>query len=70
MKRYRIKAEPGRSAYMDILAETQEGFQVRITREQEGYESVTETFLEHHLFELCVTTSYITEASRQVVSVA
>ena len=70
MKRYRIKAEPGRSAYLDILAETAEGFQVRITREQDGYESATETFLEHHLFDLCISTAYIREISERVVSVA
>lgn len=70
MKRYRIKAEPGRSAYLDILAETAEGFEVRITREQDGYERVTETFLEHHLFELCISTAYIRELSERAVSVA
>jgi hypothetical protein len=70
MKRYRIKCEPGRSAYMDILAETEEGFQVRITREQDGYESVTESFLEHHLFNLCLATDYITESRERAVSVA
>lgn len=70
MKRYRIKAEPGRSAYLDIIAETEDGFQVRITRQQDGYESVTETFLEHHLFDLCLSTAYIRELSRQAASVA
>lgn len=70
MKRYRIKAEPGRSAYLDIIAETEDGFQVRITRQQDGYESVTETFLEHHLFDLCLSTAYIRELSQRAASVA
>jgi len=70
MKRYRIKAEPGRSAYLDIIAETEDGYQVRITREQDGYERITDTFLEHHLFNLCLSTEYISELPQQAVSVA
>lgn len=70
MKRYRIKCEPGRSAYMDILAETAEGFHVRIVREHDGYETVTESFMEHHLFDLCLSTAYISQDSGRAVSVA
>ncbi|MFP4330836.1 MAG: hypothetical protein ACLFP6_08970 [Spirochaetaceae bacterium] len=70
MKRYRIKCEPGRSAYLDILAETGKGFHVRIVREQDGYETVTESFMEHHLFDLCLSTAYISELSGRAASVA
>ena len=70
MKRYRIKCEPGRTAYLDILGEHDGGYRVRIVRERDGYEAVTESFMEYHLFELCLSTAYISEIAGQAISVA
>lgn len=70
MKRYRIKGDPGHIAYMEVLSERDYGYEVRIVREHDGYETVTESFLEHHLFDLCVSTDYISEMKGSAVSVA
>jgi len=61
MKRYCIKSQPGNTGYMDILAETEDGFRIRMTRIVDGYEKIQEEFLERSLFETCLATGYITE---------
>jgi folate-dependent tRNA-U54 methylase TrmFO/GidA len=61
MKRYCIKSQPGKTGYLDILAETDEGYKVRITRLVDGDKKTQEDFLERSLFETCLTTGYIAE---------
>ncbi|TVR69287.1 MAG: hypothetical protein EA427_08630 [Spirochaetaceae bacterium] len=62
MQRYRIKSSPEREEYLQVLRKSEAGYQVRIVRCYEGYESVTESFLEAHLFEMCLHTGYLTES--------
>jgi hypothetical protein len=70
MKRYCIKCEPNRVEYFDILQENGEGFMVRLTRIKDGYEKVSEVFLNTNLFEMCVKTGYIYEMKAKASSVA
>lgn len=62
IQRYRIKSSPEREEYLEVLRRTDAGCHVRIVRCYEGYETVTESFLEAHLFEMCLQTGYLTEA--------
>jgi hypothetical protein len=59
--RYRIKSSPEREEYLEVLRRSETGYHVRIVRCLEGYESVTESFLENHLFEMCLQTRYLYE---------
>lgn len=61
--RYRIKSCPEREEYLEVLRRNETGYYVRIVRCYEGYESVTESFLEKHLFDMCLQTGYLTEDS-------
>jgi hypothetical protein len=61
MKRYSIKTSPSQAAYFDILEEREDGFRVCITRNINGYEKVSNDFLNNHLFEMCLKTGYIRE---------
>jgi hypothetical protein len=61
MKRYCIKSQPGKTGFLDILTETDDGYRVRITRIIDGDEKIQEDFLERQLFETCLATGYIAE---------
>jgi hypothetical protein len=60
-KRYRIKSSPNETAYFDILGEREDGFQVCITRNIDGYEKVSENFMDSNLFDWCLKTGFIRE---------
>ena len=66
MKRYCIKSRPGRSDYLDILAETDEGYKIRLTRLGDGNESIREDFINRHLFDICVKTGYLFELAMEI----
>jgi hypothetical protein len=70
MKRYCIKCEPNRVEYFDVLEENDEGLMVRLTRINDGYEKVSEVFLNTHLFEMCIKTGYIYKMKEKASSVA
>jgi hypothetical protein len=61
MKRYSIKTHPGREEYLEILDETGDGYQVRLTRLSDGDEKVSEDFIDRSLFETCLKTGYLSE---------
>jgi hypothetical protein len=70
MKRYCIKCEPNRVEYFDVLRENSEGFMVRLTRIKDGYEKVSEVFLNTALFNMCLKAGYIYEMKEKASSVA
>jgi hypothetical protein len=70
MKRYAIKSRPGRSEYLDIIRETDEGYAIRLTKVSDGYEKIQEDFIDRHLFDLCIKTGYLSELTGVVFSVA
>ena len=61
MKRYSVKCRSGRIEYFDILSEADDGFQVRLTKINEGCENTDDVFLSSNLFEMCFKTGYIYE---------
>jgi hypothetical protein len=70
MKRYRIKCEPGRVEYLDIINENSDGYIIRVTRMRDGYEKVIEELLGRHLFDICLKTGFIYKAEKTAASVA
>lgn len=46
---------------MTIIAEKEDGYVIRIVRDQDGYEDVKTDWLSKELFESCLRTGYLTE---------
>jgi hypothetical protein len=65
MKRYCIKSRKGRIEYFDIIAELENGYRIRLTKIYDGSEKVSEEYMPHHLFNLCLKTGYIYEMERE-----
>ncbi len=61
MKNYYIRGLSGSSDYLSVLEENDEGFMVRIYRDQDGYEKTIEDFMTRTLFDSCVRTGYLLE---------
>lgn len=61
IQRYRIKSSPDRDEFLEVTRRSESGCHVRIVRCYEGYETVTESFLESHMLEMCLQTGYLTE---------
>ena len=49
---------------MTIIREMEDGFEVKIVRDQGGYEEETTDFLSKSLFESCLRTGYIEKISK------
>lgn len=65
MKRYCIKSRSGRTEYLDIVREIEDGFLIRLTRISDGNEKIIEESLTRHLFDICLKTGYIYEEAAQ-----
>jgi len=61
MKNYYIKGRQGAADYLAVLGETDEGCMVRIYRDQDGSEKITEEFMTKMLFDSCLRTGYLVE---------
>ncbi len=46
---------------MTIVKETEEGYAVRIVRDKDGYNEITNDFISKALFESCIRTGYLTK---------
>jgi len=68
MKSYSLKSLGNKNDYMTIVSEKDDGYVIRIVRDQDGYEDVRTDFLSRELFECCLRTGYLTEI--EPVSVA
>lgn len=66
MKSYTLKSIGKNTDYMTIIREMDEGFVVRIVRDQDGYEDVKTDYISKELFESCVRTGYLTEIKENV----
>ncbi len=60
MECYSLKSHSSND-YMTVIKELDEGFVVRIVRDQDGYQETTTDFISKVLFESCVRTGYITK---------
>ena len=70
MKRYCIKCRSGRIEFFDIIAESDDGYKIRLTRLSDGNERIIEEFMSQYLFNMCLKTGYIYELESAAVSVA
>ncbi len=70
MKRYCIKCESGRVEFLDILRELDDSYLVRVVRVKDGWEKVIEETMSKSLFETCINTGYLYEASEEATVVA
>lgn len=61
MESYALKGHGDARDYMQIIRELEEGYVVRIVRDQDGYEDVTTDFMSKALFESCIRTGYLTK---------
>ncbi len=70
MKSYSLKSLGNKNDYMTILCEKENGFVIRIVRDQDGYEDVKTDFLSRELFESCIRTGYLTEIEPVAVAIS
>lgn len=68
MKNYYIRSNPGSADYLSVQRETDEGFMVRIYRDQDGYEKIIDEFMNAELFESCIRTGYLMEMEEKKIS--
>jgi len=66
VKRYSIKCRSGKIEYFDVISESDDGYQVRLTRISDGNEKTNDVFMPNNLFEMCFKTGYIYEMDHQV----
>lgn len=70
MKSYSLKSLGNKNDYMTIISEKEDGFVIRIVRDQDGYEDIKTDFLSRELFESCIRTGYLTEIEPVTVAVS
>ena len=63
MKAYTIKGTPDRKEILEILRESKEGYQVKITRDRSGWLEERKEFMPKELFDTCIRTEYLKEVS-------
>ena len=63
MKAYKIKGSKDRMEILEVLRESRDGYQVKITRDRSGWLEEKKEFMPRELFETCLRTSYLTELS-------
>ena len=68
MKRYCIRNREGKTEYFDIIAESDEGYHIRLTRLFHGNKRIFEESMSRYLFDICVKTGYIYELEASTVA--
>jgi hypothetical protein len=63
MKQFIIKGAQSAPSLLELIAESEAGYRVRITRSRDGWEDVAEEFMTHELFDTCIRTGYLAELS-------
>ncbi|MBR7064674.1 MAG: hypothetical protein IKI31_05980 [Treponema sp.] len=66
MKHYTLKSIGNNSDYMSIIREMEDGFVVRIVRDQDGYEDIKTDYISRELFDSCIRTGYLSEVKHPV----
>lgn len=61
MKSYSLKSLGNKKDYITIVSEKENGFVIRIVRDQDGYEDIKTDWLSRELFDCCLRTGYLTE---------
>lgn len=70
MGTYTLKTIGTSTDYMTIVREMDDGYVVRIVRDKDGYEDVTNDYISKALFDSCVRTGYLTKVEEKVVASA
>ena len=70
MKRYCIKCRSGRVEYFDIINESDDEYNIRLTRVSDGDEKILSESMTKDLFDVCLKTGYIFELEEAAVTVA
>ena len=69
---YSLRTLNGSNDFITLLRETDEDFVIRIVRDKDGYNEITNEFMSKELFDTCVRTGYLTkvEATQSLVATA
>ena len=70
MGTYTLKSIGNANDYMTIVREVEDGYIVRIVRDQDGYNEVKTDFISISLFESCVRTGYLTKVEDFVEAIS
>ena len=70
MNRYCVKCRSGRVEYFDIINESDDEYNIQLTRVSDGDEKTMEESMTKSLFEVCLKTGYIFELKEAAVTVA
>ena len=70
MGTYTLKSIGKKTDYMTVIREMDDGYIVRIVRDEDGYDDVTTDFISKALFDSCIRTGYLTKISVSAEAVA
>ena len=70
MKRYCVRCREGKVEFLDIIAESNDEYRVRITKISDGNEKIIQETMTKDLFDMCVKTGYIFEMEDVIATVA
>lgn len=70
MGTYTLKSIGKKTDYMTVIREMDDGYIVRIVRDEDGYDDVTTDFISKALFDSCIRTGYLTKISSSAEAVA
>ncbi|MCQ2595370.1 MAG: hypothetical protein MJ196_08905 [Treponemataceae bacterium] len=64
METYSLRTLNASNDFVTILRETDEGYVIRIVRDKDGYDEVTNEFMTKELFDTCIRTGYLKKVQR------
>ena len=70
MGTYTLKSIGKKTDYMTVVREMDDGYIVRIVRDEDGYDDVTTDFISKALFDSCILTGYLTKIKSPAEAVA
>ena len=70
MGTYTLKSIGNANDYMTIVREVEDGYVVRIVRDQDGYNEIKTDYISKSLFESCVRTGYLTKVEDAVEAIS
>ena len=65
-----FKSIGSNSDYMTVVREMDDGYIVRIVRDEDGYDDVTTDFISKARFDSCIRTGYLTKIKSPAEAVA
>ena len=70
MGTYTLKSIGKKTDYMTVVREMDDGYIVRIVRDEDGYDDVTTDFIIKALVDSCIRTGYLTKIKSPAEAVA